>query len=181
MNPHQVSRIRLLPDVVDCIDFWTKNPANMIERLDELQDYKFYFQFTLTGYGRDIVPNLPNKRNNLIPTFKRLSEKIGSDRVIWWYDPILITDKYTLIETCAEQIELGTYHTCKNGCKYCYANFSDFKVAESVKLYDVNSPLLCAVIRPEDINYRQKDEIFKNRTWLLIRTLRNQEPCSSFY
>ena len=37
----------------------------------------YYFQFTLTGYGKDIEPNLPNKREELIPTFKRLSEKIG--------------------------------------------------------------------------------------------------------
>ncbi len=96
MNAHQISRIDLSPDVVDCIVFWTKNPANMMEKLDDLRDYTYYFQFTLTGYGKDIEPNLPNKREELIPTFKRLSEKIGKEKVIWRYDPILINKRYTV-------------------------------------------------------------------------------------
>ena len=54
MNYHQISRIDLSPDIVDCIVFWTKNPIPMLGRLDELKDYMYYFQFTLTGYGKDI-------------------------------------------------------------------------------------------------------------------------------
>ena len=89
MNAHQISRIDLSPDVVDCIVFWTKNPANMMEKLECLKDYVYYFQFTLTGYGKDIEPNLPNKREELISTFKALSKKIGKEKVIWRYDPIV--------------------------------------------------------------------------------------------
>lgn len=96
MNAHQISRIDLSPDVVDCIVFWTKNPANMIEKLEHLKNYIYYFQFTLTGYGKDVEPNLPNKREEIIPTFKRLSEKIGKEKVIWRYDPILISKRYTM-------------------------------------------------------------------------------------
>ncbi len=95
MNAHQISRIDLSPDVVDCIVFWTKNPANMIEKLEHLKNYVYYFQFTLTGYGKDVEPNLPDKREELIPTFKRLSQKIGKEKVIWRYDPILISRRYT--------------------------------------------------------------------------------------
>lgn len=95
MNAHQISRIDLSPDVVDCIVFWTKNPANMIEKLEHLKNYVYYFQFTLTGYGKDVEPNLPDKREELIPTFKRLSQKIGKEKVIWRYDPILISKRYT--------------------------------------------------------------------------------------
>ena len=80
MNAHQISRIDLSPDVVDCIVFWTKNPANMMEKLECLKDYVYYFQFTLTGYGKDIEPNLPNKREELISTFKALSKKIGKEK-----------------------------------------------------------------------------------------------------
>jgi len=94
MNPHQISKISLSSDIVDCIVFWTKNPANMMPRLDELQNYKYYFQFTLTGYGKDIEPNIPNKRKDLIKTFQNLSERIGSEKVIWRYDPILLNEKY---------------------------------------------------------------------------------------
>lgn len=95
MNPHQVSRIDLSPEVVDCIVFWTKNPRPMIKRLDELAGYHYYFQFTLTGYGKDVERNLPDKKEILIPVFQELSQKTGKDRVIWRYDPIIFTRKYT--------------------------------------------------------------------------------------
>ena len=52
MNRHQVSKIRLSPDVIDCIVFWSKNPAPMLPRLGELADYMYYFQFTVTPYGK---------------------------------------------------------------------------------------------------------------------------------
>ena len=95
-NPHQVRKISLAPDVTRGIVFWTKNPANMIKYLPDLSDYAYYFQFTLTSYGRDIEPNLPPKAEELLPTFKQLSTTIGSNRVIWRYDPILINEKYTM-------------------------------------------------------------------------------------
>ncbi|MGI6217295.1 MAG: DUF1848 domain-containing protein [Coriobacteriales bacterium] len=87
----QVSRIRLSPDVVDCIVFWTKNPAPMLKRLGELDDYMFYFLFTLNPYENDIERNLPTK-NERIETFRELSEAIGKERVVWRYDPILISE-----------------------------------------------------------------------------------------
>lgn len=95
MNFHQVSKIDLSPDVVDCIVFWTKNPEPMMDRLDELSAYKYYFQFTLTGYGPDMEKNVPHKRDKMIPIFQALSDKIGSRNVIWRYDPIIFTKKYT--------------------------------------------------------------------------------------
>ncbi|MBR1494034.1 MAG: DUF1848 domain-containing protein [Acidaminococcaceae bacterium] len=95
MNSYQISKIPLTPDVVDCIVFWTKNPIPMIQRLVELKDYTYYFQFTLTGYGKDMELNLPDKKRKLIPAFKQLSEKIGSERIIWRYDPIAFNEKYT--------------------------------------------------------------------------------------
>jgi len=67
MNIHQISKIDLSPNVVDCIVFWTKNPAPMIDKLNEM-----------------------------IPIFLKLSSKIGSEKVVWRYDPIIFTDKYTI-------------------------------------------------------------------------------------
>ncbi len=253
MNAHQISRIDLSPDVVDCIVFWTKNPINIFDKLDDLKGYQYYFQITLTGYGRDVEPGLPDKNKVLLPAFKELSEKIGKKRTIWRYDPILINNKYTKeyhyrafgkiadelkdhtervvisfvdlyaktqrntaglnientgndemieiaeklaglahekglrIESCAEvidlesvgvahghcidkqliedligcpikggkdknqrpecgcleSVEVGSYNTCKNGCRYCYANFNKERVISQSHLYDPNSPLLC--------------------------------------
>lgn len=272
MNPRQVSRIGLSPEVVDCIIFWSKNPAPMLERLDELREYPFYFQFTLTGYGRDIEPGLPDKRKEVIATFQKLSEKVGKERVVWRYDPILVNGRYTIeyhlkafeeiagclkgytekvvisfvdfyaktlrntkdlyikslsreemreiaegmaqiakscglvIETCAEQINLqdvgirhgscidkkriekiagcslsvekdknqreacgccesidvGAYNTCRNGCRYCYANYHEEQVRKCIACYDVDSPLLCGRIEPEERVTERKVRSFRN-------------------
>lgn len=111
MNIHQVSRVSLDPSVVDCIVFWTKNPEPMLERLGELAAYQYYFQVTLTGYGRDVEMNLPDKHEVLLPAFKRLSDMIGPERVIWRYDPILFNDRYTpeyhlrAMRSIAEELE----------------------------------------------------------------------------
>ena len=96
MNIHQISKIALTPDIVDGIVFWTKNPTPMLPKLDELKDYVYYFQFTLNAYGKDIEANIPNKNDIIIPAFRELSRKIGAERVIWRYDPILLTSKYTI-------------------------------------------------------------------------------------
>lgn len=95
MNPHQISKINLSPQVVDCIVFWTKNPEPMFSKLEELKDYSYYFQFTMTGYGKDIEPGMPHKRDHMIGVFQELSNKIGRERVIWRYDPILFNERYT--------------------------------------------------------------------------------------
>lgn len=96
MNPHQISEISLSPDVVDGIVFWTKNPTPMLNSLDKLHNYTYYFQYTLTPYGDDVEKNIPSKNNIIIPTFRKLSSLIGKERVVWRYDPILLSDKYTL-------------------------------------------------------------------------------------
>ena len=96
MNFHQVSRIDLSPDVVDGIVFWTKNPLPLMARLEELRGYTFYFQFTLTPYGKDVEPCVPSKNDVILPAFQELSRRVGPERVIWRYDPILFTNRYTM-------------------------------------------------------------------------------------
>lgn len=95
-NPHQVSKIPLRKEDIDCIVFWTKNPTGLIEHLNELKDYMFYVQFTLTSYGRDIEPCLLDKRKVLIPRFIFLAEKLGKERMVWRYDPIMLSKRYTI-------------------------------------------------------------------------------------
>ena len=94
MSIHQVSRVSLNPDAVDCIVFWSKNPKPMLARLDELKEYKYYFQYTINPYDKQIEAKVPAKAN-VIETFRKLAEKIGSKNVIWRYDPILLTEQIT--------------------------------------------------------------------------------------
>jgi hypothetical protein len=273
MNIHQISRINLSPDVVDGIVFWTKNPMPMIDRLVELKDYMYYFQFTLTSYGKTVEPSLPDKPDVIISTFKRLSDKIGADRVIWRYDPILINEMYTMdyhirafekiarelhnytrkvtisfidedyrgvksnikelallgfpqedqiklskslaeiakgyglaIDTCAEKIDLqqfgidharciddrllskligcplsvekdktqrlecgcvasidiGMYNTCCNGCRYCYANYSQNSVRENYGRHNPQSPLISGEVGEDDKINDRKVKTYKD-------------------
>lgn len=261
MNPHQISEVASSPEVVDGIVFWTKNPTPMLNRLHELQDYAYYFQFTLTPYGADVERNVPSKDGIIIPAFQKLSSMIGREQVVWRYDPILLSDKYTMqyhikhfrllcgrladytekctisfldlykniqrriaplgirppepgqaeelaeyfsgiakehgidIDTCAEEMELGkygithascidrrrlerignikldigrdknqraacscvssidlgAYHTCKNGCVYCYANFNETLVNDCCGKHIPTSPLLYGEVSAGDI------------------------------
>lgn len=260
MNAHQISKISLNPDVVDGIVFWTKNPIPMLGKLDRLQDYMYYFQFTLNSYTQDIETHVPSKQIHIIPAFKMISDLIGPDCIIWRYDPILLNDTYTpeyhiryferiakelsqytkkctisfidlyrntsrnvsglsllefpqevqrslaknlaeiahsyglLIDTCAESIDLqeygieharciddrllskllgcpldvgkdknqrlecgciesfdiGAYNTCRNGCKYCYANYSEKTVCSNSNKHNPNAPLLFGEVGPDD-------------------------------
>ena len=93
-DPKQVSRYSLTPDVVDVIGFCTKNPSPMFEYMELLRDYGQYWFVTITPYGRDIEPNVPDK-HKLIEDFKKLSEMVGRNSMGWRYDPIFISDRYT--------------------------------------------------------------------------------------
>ena len=82
LNSRQVSKIRLDPDAVDGTVFWMKNPIPMLDKLDRLKDYTYYFQFTLTSYGKGVERGLPGKRDVIIPAFRRLSDAIGPERFL---------------------------------------------------------------------------------------------------
>ena len=96
-NKNMVSKIRLSVNEIDCIVFWTKdatNFTNYLPLIDEL-GYKYYFQYTITPYGKEIEPNVKDK-NQVIDNFINLSKTIGKEKVVWRYDPILITKDMSL-------------------------------------------------------------------------------------
>lgn len=93
-NPVQVSRYRLDSSVVDVIGFCTKNPAPMFPYMNLLKDYGQFWFVTITPYGRDIEPNVPDK-HRLLDDFKRLSDAVGIQSIGWRYDPIFISERYS--------------------------------------------------------------------------------------
>lgn len=97
-NPYyaeQVMKYQLIPDVVDCLSFCTKNPEPMLERLNEINAFSQFWLVTITPYEKEIEPNVP-KKEKVIESFKRLSTKVGINAISWRYDPIFITDKYSV-------------------------------------------------------------------------------------
>ena len=218
--------------------------------------YRYYFQFTLTPYGTDLEPGLPPK-DELLEQFAALGRRLGPNRLVWRYDPILLTDRYTslfhektfdlfcrrlapytdevvisfldlytrLRKTdlractpaemaqlasvlgqiacshgltiracseamdlapygiepgscidprrieritgtqltlkkaqgqrsscgCCESIDIGAYNTCLNGCRYCYANYSDASIRRNMKQCDPAGPLLLRKLQPGEV------------------------------
>ena len=96
-NPYdlkKVSRYRLDPSVVDVISFCTKNPSPMFRYMDLLEAYGQYWFATITPYGRDIEPGVPDK-HRVLEDFRKLSGIVGVNSVGWRYDPILLSARYT--------------------------------------------------------------------------------------
>lgn len=92
VNTKMVKSYNLSPQEVDAIVFWSKNPEPLMRYLYllDLKRYNYYFQFTVNDYPKIFEPNVPPIMQR-IETFKRLSDRIGEKRVIWRYDPIIIS------------------------------------------------------------------------------------------
>lgn len=114
-NPRAVTKYRISPDVVDLLVFCTKNPAPMLSGLDRLSEYGQYWFVTITPYGKEIEPNVPGKEE-VINSFRKLSDQVGLPSVCWRYDPVFISKKYTLdfhleaFERMAEKLSGYTEH-----------------------------------------------------------------------
>ena len=99
-NRHQVKRIPLVPikkgmkdeEGVDAFVFWTREPSKILNNADELTErgFPFYVMVTITGYPNVLEPSIPAVAKVLEST-KKLGQKIGQDRVIWRYDPVILT------------------------------------------------------------------------------------------
>ena len=259
LYPNKVSRYELTPDKVDCVVFCSKNYRPILNDIKRITDkFHTYFHYTITAYGKDIEPGVPSIDES-IETLIELSEIVGKQRVSWRYDPVLLTDTYTidvhrktfaamaerlapyidrcvfsfvemykkletnmpelipltdadkdtlaeilgttakkngiLIQTCGtngdfskygihssgcmtldilgkangiefktlkhkgmrqgcsciETRDIGTYDTCMNGCKYCYANKNPQKAFRNYKYHDPDSPLLLGNLNESDI------------------------------
>lgn len=85
--------VSLRPADVGAMVFWTRNPAPLLPHLGELERQglgNFMFLFTLLDYPEIMEPGLPPK-DVRIRTFRELASRIGPERVVWRYDPIVIS------------------------------------------------------------------------------------------
>lgn len=94
--PNKVTRYELTPDKVDCVVFCSKNYEPILENLTGITErFNTYFHYTITAYGKDIEPGVPSIEQSM-ETLKKLSAIVGKQRVAWRYDPVLLTEKYTI-------------------------------------------------------------------------------------
>lgn len=76
-------------------DFLHQNPEPMLGQLDEIGQFGQFWGVTVTPYGREIEPKVPGK-DRALESVRRLSERVGVRAVNWRYDPVFISDKYTV-------------------------------------------------------------------------------------
>lgn len=122
-NPQTVQKIILDKEHIDAIMFTSKNfepGLELIKKLDK--QYPCLYHYTITGYDKDIEPGVPSIDES-INTLLNLCSIVGPEKIFWRYDPVLLTDKYTL----DYHAEIFNY-LCKkigdniNRCIYSYVN-----------------------------------------------------------
>jgi len=133
--------VSLKDEDVACIVFWTKNPSDHFLKNMPAISAPFYIQWTITGYDRDIEPNVPDK-DTIIQRFKKVADILGKERVWWRYDPILINDKYTVEyhkKRFAQMSAMLSGHTTR-----CVISFLDEykKIQDRVEAGQMRAPAL---------------------------------------
>lgn len=110
-----VYKLSLKPEDVDCLLFCSKNYQPILKHMDGIDEkYNILCNYTITAYGKDIEPKVPTI-NQSIKTLKRLSDIVGENKILWRYDPILLSEKYTVekhletFEYMAEKISPSVY------------------------------------------------------------------------
>ena len=162
------------------IVFWTKDPEPIMEHLDEMdkRGIGYYFQYTLNDYDKKLEPNLPPLEER-IETFKTLSEKIGKAKVIWRFDPLLLTDtitKESLVKKVGNLMKQLSGHTEK-----LVINFIRTKGCEHIlKRFEKNNIKL-RQFEPGETNFvaRKIGELAKNYN-LQVNACRVKEDLSRF-
>lgn len=142
-NPAQVTKYSLSPEVVDLIAFCTKNPALMLPFMDRLTPYGQYWFVTITPYGRDIEPNVPDM-GTVMDNFKILSDIVGVDSIGWRYDPILVDAAHTVEWHISEFEKMAA--TLRGYTETCVISFIDI-----YKKVERNFPEAKAVSRGDKI------------------------------
>lgn len=95
-HPDVVNRIDLNPKTIDVVEFCSKNYRPILSRLHEITErFNCHFHYTITAYDKDIEPNVPGIDES-IETLRDLSAQVGKEKIIWRYDPVLLTGKYTI-------------------------------------------------------------------------------------
>lgn len=96
-NPFNQQKIYISFENCKVVVFWTKNPKPIIPYLHILDEMgiHYYFQVTLNDYIKEgFEPNVTSV-DDRVEIFKSLSNLIGKEKVIWRFDPLIVTKEIT--------------------------------------------------------------------------------------
>lgn len=138
--PSQVTKYLLNPSLIDAMVFCTKNPLPMLNDSASLKTlltiFDTFWFVTITPYEADIEPFVPPK-DQVISSFQRLSGLIGKQRISWRYDPVFITEKYSIsyhIKQFAAMAKILSKYTSQ-----CVVSFIDLYEKTKKNFHNIRS------------------------------------------
>ena len=156
-----------------CVLFCSKDYSPILERLHEISDrFNCYYHYTITAYGEDIEPRVPSIEKS-IDTLKRLADQVGSEKIGWRYDPVLLTNKYTIqrhLETFGQMaMELTPY-----------VDRCIFSFVEMYKKLEVNMPELKPVSEADKLTLAEGLGRIAKENGLWLQTCATKENYEQF-
>lgn len=160
-NPFNQQKMYISFERCRVIVFWTKNPAPIIPYLPELdkRGIHYYFQVTLNDYVKEgFEPNVPSV-DERVETFKTLSNLIGKEKVIWRFDPLIITPNISPRELLTRIWNIG--NKLKGLTDKLVFSFVDVKAYRKVQNNLVKETMLFTKedVENAEANYAQRIEI----------------------
>jgi len=149
-NANQITRVSLLEKDVDVIVFWTRNASHLLKYLDRFDDkgLNYYFQYTITGYPRTLERAVP-KPYDAVRQFCQLSDKIGAEKVIWRYDPILLSNMVSVDEH--KRLFLKLAQLLEGRTKRVVISFSDFYKKTEKNLPQVQGLICTDIVQHSEV------------------------------
>ena len=114
--------------------FWTKNAKPFLKYLDEFdkKEINYYFQYTLNDYDEDKLEPNTQELNKRIETFKELSSRIGKEKVIWRFDPLILTKDISVTKLLKKIEGVGDkLNTYTDKFVFSYADIGIYKKVRS--------------------------------------------------
>lgn len=171
--PDHVTRYELVPELVDCVIFCSKNYKPILKDLHKITDrFNAYFHYTITAYGKDVEPRVPSIEESM-ETLIELEKQVGKSRIAWRYDPILLTEKYTI----DSHIETFSYMAKKLSP---HVDICIFSFVEMYKKLDHNMPEIILLKQEDkDLLAENLGRIAKENN-LILQTCGNNGDYSRF-
>ena len=148
-NPTQIKRVSLLPKDVDGIVLWTKNAAPLLPKISELDNFSYYFQYSITPYHAESLLHIAKKHGIMLcaccelPGLYELGVQSISCVDASLFGMNSPRDKNQRAGcNCAVSVDIGAYNSCMNGCRYCYANHNDMTVRNNYAEHNADLELM---------------------------------------
>ena len=171
--PEIVNRIELNPETIDVVVFCSKDYSPILPRLHEISDrFNCYYHYTITAYGTDIEPRVPSIEDS-IRTLKALAAQVGPEKIAWRYDPVLLTEKYTI------ERHLETFDRMARELTP-YVDRCIFSFVEMYKKLEVNMPELLPVSEEDKLTLAENLGAIAQRYSLWLQTCATRTDYEQF-